>query len=94
MKESTEQLKAMIADAREDTTHTDSCGFYYVGDARALADIAEIIKLREQIQGVVNLIYNAAVGKLAMDVNVDIESIAQSAYSITGINAEKVDEKK
>ena len=49
------------------------------------------IKELEQAQNqLLSLIYNTAVGNVAMGYPVDIESLASEAYEITGINAEKV----
>ena len=51
----------------------------------------ERIKELEQAQNqLLSLIYNTAVGNVAMGYPVDIESLASEAYEITGINAEQV----
>lgn len=53
---------------------------------KANADLrAEILELRQHRRGLLELIYNSAVGQVAMGYSVDAESMAQSAYSITGI---------
>ena len=46
---------------------------------------AEILELRQHRRELLELIYNSAVGQVAMGYSVDAESLAQSAYSITGI---------
>ena len=48
--------------------------------------IAELEKAQNQL---LSLIYNSAVGNVAMGYPVDIEGIASEAYEITGINAEQ-----
>ena len=49
------------------------------------------VKELEQAQNqLLSLIYNTAVGNVAMGYPVDIESLASDAYEITGINAEQV----
>jgi len=56
---------------------------------------AENIQLGEQVKQLSSLIYNEALGKLAMNYSVDIEYMAEKTYEITGINAEgEVNEKK
>lgn len=53
---------------------------------KANADLhAEILELRQHRRELLELIYNSAVGQVAMGYSVDAESLAQSAYSITGI---------
>lgn len=45
-------------------------------------------QLKAQVEQLVSDIHNAAIGYLTMGYSVDIESMAQCAYELTGINAE------
>ena len=49
--------------------------------------IAALEKAQNQL---LSLIYNCAVGNVAMGYPVDIEGIASEAYEITGVNAEQI----
>lgn len=48
----------------------------------------EILELRRHRRELLELIYNSAVGQVAMGYSVCAEALAQSAYSITGISME------
>ena len=57
----------------------------------------EIITLKQRIadleakqNDLLSLIYNSAIGSLAMGFSVDISHIASEAYGITGISAEQL----
>lgn len=50
----------------------------------------ELNELKEQNAELLSLIYNTAIGELAMGYKVDIESMAESAFQITGISAEQL----
>jgi hypothetical protein len=59
--------------------------------AKANADLrAEVLALRGQRRELLEMIYNAAVGQVAMGYSVDAEGLARSAYSITGLDAAEV----
>jgi hypothetical protein len=49
--------------------------------------IARLEKAQTQL---LSLIYNTAIGKVAMGYPVDIESLASEAYAITGVDAEQI----
>ena len=53
----------------------------------ALAQNAELAAHRNEL---LSLIYNSAIGQVAMGYSVDAEALAQAAFSITGIDAERV----
>ena len=54
-------------------------------DYRAMAAQVEVLQAHRK--ELLDLIYNCAIGQVAMSHVVDAESLAQSAYSITGIDA-------
>ena len=53
----------------------------------ALAQNAELVAHRNEL---LSLIYNSAIGQVAMGYSVDAEVRAQAAFSIAGIDAERV----
>lgn len=63
-------------------------------DIEALAEKDKRIAELElnQIQ-LLELIYNSAIGEIAMGYKVDTQYLAESAYSITGVNAEQLKER-
>lgn len=46
----------------------------------------------EQRNELASLIYNAAIGKIAMDVDPDFESIGERVYAITQLTATQIEE--
>ncbi|MBG89572.1 MAG: hypothetical protein CMO80_22115 [Verrucomicrobiales bacterium] len=46
----------------------------------------------EQRNELASLIYNAAIGKLSMNVNADLESMAERVYGITHMTATQIEE--
>jgi hypothetical protein len=51
---------------------------------------AEVLALRRQRRELLEMIYSAAVGQVAMGYSVDAEGLAIIAHSITGIDAAEV----
>jgi len=75
----------------------DTKTLYYIESLKS--DITKVTaerdELGEQVNQLSSLIYNEALGKLAMNYSVDIEYMAEKAYEITGINAQgEANEKK
>lgn len=46
--------------------------------------------LKTQINDLLELIYNSAEGEICMGYKIDVESLAQAAHAITGINASQL----
>lgn len=57
---------------------------------RSLKDIKRIVALEKSQNQLLSLIYNSAVGNVAMGYPVDIEGIASEAYGITGVSSEQI----
>lgn len=61
-----------------------------VGDGFVLAMAQKIEELEQAQNQLLSLIYNSAVGNVAMGYPVDIEGIASEAYGITGVSSEQI----
>jgi hypothetical protein len=53
----------------------------------AFAQNAELVAKRNEL---LSLIYNSAIGQVCMNYHVDAESLARSAFEITGIDANQI----
>jgi len=58
------------------------------GIKAAMQNADKLADIDRQVKELSGLIYNSALGHIAMGYSVDIESMAQHTYQITGINAE------
>ena len=79
--EETQRLTAYLDDLQ---TFFDSC-YEELQATRVAHD-----KIKQERDELLSLIYNTAIGELTMSYKVDIGSMASAAYSITGINQEKL----
>ncbi len=62
-----------------------------IKERRATDLVRQLEEVKRHRKELLDLIYNCAIGQVAMGYVVDAESLAQSAYSITGITANSND---